>query len=497
MGHGDHWAAIEKDSTEFIAEMLPRICQEGSVVGKNAFTHSIDDVPNKVGIAFGLQYADTPVNFLALIVGEIEKDSNLLWSGYPVCAEGIECRLIIEEVKPWDNGIEGTIEAYVPEGGIISFFDPYFFLNKDSYVVGKEAFVKLGALAYTFQKADQLEIQITEGPMLDIHRQRLLEDDPEADVSSVTSVPISMDGAAVYFPRGESGDDAEIRFKVTATSRFNCSERPFMCISGTIMRPDSGDVNIHVYVSEQVLGGYAPQIGDNVEAVVWMQGFLIKDNKILENEIDEIPTHPENEQKCIRLAQEVRITALKQKINEYSIWKTDTPNFIEEFKFDGVTWRPDLKGKILQVTVMPLVFIMKWVLFLLTPLFVVFMAGERLIEKRKLKRQLRDAKGSLDLSYQGPEEKTLDQLWRFYGLDRTFGDKTNFQLLSNWIELLYGTEIRKRFNFEQLKSDIYRRQAEANAGYYRREPNSAHFSFVDISWSLAIEISSKLPPYSP
>jgi len=277
-GHGNHWEAIESNYPEFIAEMLPKICQEGKVAGKNAFTHTLDDVPNKVGVAFGLQYAETPVNFLALIVAEIDEGSNLLWSGYPVCAEGNGCRLVIDEVRSWDNGIEGTIKAYVPDGGLVYFFDPYFFLNKDRYVVGEEVTVKLGALAYMVQKAEQLEIEITEGPMLEIERQRLLEDDPNADVTSITSVPISMDGAAIYFPRGEDQDDAEIRFKVSETARFTCADRPFMRLSGIIMRPDSGDVSINIYASEQVLGGYVPQVGDNVEAVVWMQGYLEDSN---------------------------------------------------------------------------------------------------------------------------------------------------------------------------------------------------------------------------
>ncbi len=272
--HGNHWEAIESNYPKFIAEMLPKICREGKLIGKNAFSHTMEDVPNKVGVAIGLQYAETPVNFLAIIVAEIEKGSNQLWSGYPVCAEGVSCRLVIDEISTWDNGIEGTIKAYVPDGGLVSFFDPYFFLNKDRYVAGEEVTVKLGALAYMVQKSEQMEIEINKGPMLEIHRQRLLEDDPNADVTSITSVPISMDGAAIYFPRDEEQDEAEIRFKVSETACFTCADRPFMRLSGIIMRPDSGDVSINVYVSEQVLGGYVPQVGDNVESVVWMQGYL-------------------------------------------------------------------------------------------------------------------------------------------------------------------------------------------------------------------------------
>lgn len=273
MGHGDHWEAVEKNYSEFTAEMLPLICEKGKLVGKNAFTHAIDDIANKSGVVFGLKYLDSPLHFLALVASGIEEGRNELWSAYPVCGEGIASRLIIDEVKAWDNGIEGIIEASVPEGGMISFFDPFFFLNKDRYRLGEEVDVTLAALAYMVQKAEQLEIEIHEGPMLEIHRKSLLEEDPTLDISTITSVPISLDGAAMYFPRGETKDDAELRFKVERVSPITCAERSFMQFSGTIMKPDRGDLKIIVYASEQVLNGYAPRIGDNVEAIVWMQGY--------------------------------------------------------------------------------------------------------------------------------------------------------------------------------------------------------------------------------
>jgi len=274
MGHGDRWAAVEKDYEDFIGEMLPLICQGGTLAGRNAFTHTLDDVPNKTGVVYGLQYLETPLNFMGLVVSGIENDSNEFWSGYPVCSEGISNRVVIDEIKPWENGIEGTIEGHFPEDGMVSFFDPYFFLNKVRYRKGEEVAVTLGALAYTLYKAEHLELNITEGPLLEIHRQRMLEEDPTTDVSSITSVPISMDGAAIYFPRGEDKDDAEIRFRVEEVSCFSCAERGFMQLTGAITRSESGEVKIHVYASEQVLNGYMPQVGDNVEAVVWMQGFL-------------------------------------------------------------------------------------------------------------------------------------------------------------------------------------------------------------------------------
>ena len=272
MEHGDHWEAVEKDYEEFVAEMLPLICQEGKLIGKNAFTQTVDDV-SKTGVAFGLQYLTSPLNFVGLVASETEDGDKELWSSYPVCAEGVNVNLVINAVTPDDSGIQGIIEASAPEGGTISFFDPYFFLNKDGYRLGEEVAVALSALAYMLRKAEQLEIEVTEGDMLEVHRKNLLEQDPTIDISTITSVSLSLDGTAIYFPRGEPKDNAELRFKIEEVFLFECAEHRFVRVTGAIMKPDSGDVKINVYASEQVLDGYVPQIGDNVEAIVWMQGY--------------------------------------------------------------------------------------------------------------------------------------------------------------------------------------------------------------------------------
>jgi len=273
MGHGDHWNACGMGDQDVVEEMLPDLCEKGRLIGENAFSHTLDDVANKAGTVFGLQYLDSPLHFLGLVVSGIEEGS-ALWSAYPVCAEGSRCRLVIDAIEAEANGIEGLIEASAPEGGLISFFDPYFFLNKDRYRVGEGATLRLAALAYMLRKTEQLEIQVDGGPMLELHRQRVLEEDPTADVSAITSVPISMDGAALYFSRGEPKDDAEIRFKVEEVSRFKCAKQSFLRLTGPIMKPNGEDVKVVVYAAEYVLDGYVPQVGDNIEAIVWMQGYL-------------------------------------------------------------------------------------------------------------------------------------------------------------------------------------------------------------------------------
>lgn len=206
----------------------------------------------------------------------------------------------------------------------------------------------------------------------------------------------------------------------------------------------------------------------------------------------------ENEQKCIELSLETRLNALKSKLNKYSMWQTDMLNIHKEFplNFSEITWKPSLLGKLLQVSVFPVIILLKWLFILVSPIFYVISVGERYRERKKLKSKINDIENSLTSSdFATPEEKTLGQLWRYYGLDRDFSKGEQYRLLSDWIDLLYGPEIRKQFDFEQIGAEISKQQAKANEPYCRGEPDAPHFHFVDMTWSIAIEISKKLPPY--
>lgn len=206
----------------------------------------------------------------------------------------------------------------------------------------------------------------------------------------------------------------------------------------------------------------------------------------------------ENEQKCIELSLETRLNALKSKLNECSMWQTGMLNIHKEFplNFSEITWKPSLLGKLFQVSVFPVIILLKWLFILVSPIFYVISVGERYKERKKLMSKINDIEHLLTSSdFATPEEKTLGQLWRYYGLDRDFSKAEQYRLLSDWIDLLYGPEITQRFNFEQMSADISKRNAKANAPYYRGEPNAAHYHFVDNARSLAIEISEKLPPY--
>jgi hypothetical protein len=277
MGHGDHWEAVEKDAGIFIETMLALLCSEGRLVGENTFCGTLEEVVKMEGIVFGFQYPvpETPVSFLALAVSDDRDGNKEVWTAYPVCAEGPCTRLVVDEVKPWANGIEGAVEAYMPEGDSICFFDPFFFLNREKYQEWAELDVALSALAYVLEKAEPDEAEAVQVQQSELPSEQVAESASVSDSVAMAKLPESGWKPAEYFPCGEHGDSAQIEFVVEEAVPLACTGRLFWRLTGVIMRVDDAtEMRIHVYASEQVLKGYLPQPGDHVLAVAWLQGRL-------------------------------------------------------------------------------------------------------------------------------------------------------------------------------------------------------------------------------
>jgi len=271
-GHGNHWEAVDKDCEKTVREILPRACEEGEALGGALFSHELTDVPWKKGRVIGLKYLDSPLSFIALVAMDLWDKNTTLWSGYPFCSEGIDNGLVVDSIDRWDNGAEGLVTAHAPDGGILSFFDPLFFLDESQLKVGEERLFTLAALAYTLRKSEQTSIVIDEGPLLEIEREQQLRDNPGSEPPS--SVTVSLSGMAALMPHSEYPDDADARFTIEEVSEFRVAERPFIRLTGIVMRLDGRDVRLTVYVSKETLEGYTPQVGDDVEAILWVQGFL-------------------------------------------------------------------------------------------------------------------------------------------------------------------------------------------------------------------------------
>lgn len=210
----------------------------------------------------------------------------------------------------------------------------------------------------------------------------------------------------------------------------------------------------------------------------------------------EISTHTaEAEQQCIRIAQEMRLDSIRAELKELSIWRAEFLWPRDEMKLD-ITWSPSVLGKVLQVTMIPFIYLVILAWMILTPFIYLIGVWELIKKRRKLTKMAHKLEGSLTGPFDVPEEKTLQALWRCYGLEqKTFTEREQIKLLCRWIEILYGKAAMQMYDLKQMIDEIRQRQFAANTPYYKGDPEAPHFFFGDPAFSLAMKVSGGLPPY--
>lgn len=279
MGHGNHWEAVVGASDDAIMQWIPTIVAKGTIVGDSTFLFDDGENPPREEKCFGILYPEGPMCFLALISTDSLKEpkTNFLFTAFPFPYEGCVNSIEIDAAQDWCNPIEGIIEGATKGGASVGFFDPLYFLNKSSYRSGVSANFIITALAYQLRPCEQQEIQIKEGPLLEMERERALEENPEADVSEIKTVTVSLEGACWLIPT-DVKDDFEFRGIPEAVERIEVGEQGFYKVTMVLTRPDDTDFRVPVYVSEAILNGFVPSVGQPVEGFLWLQGRLADDS---------------------------------------------------------------------------------------------------------------------------------------------------------------------------------------------------------------------------
>jgi len=266
-------------------DCLRETIENGDVIAvsetRKAFNLSHPDEP-----AFlAYEYPETPVRFLTLCrTNPAEKTINAL-SAYPFLKEGRSNTFEVLALNPDESGAEGTVECVSKSGESFTFFDPLFCYNKDELAVGKKYEFGVAAIAYSIEQLENPEIVIESGPALEAERQRILKEDPSADISAITSVTFSMASMRCIIPRDDPGD-AEFQTEVEAVEWFDLLDVK-MCRMQCLFRDyDDEKWAVSLYASEHVLGGYQPAVGHIVRGVAWIQASVLRAVESEESWID-------------------------------------------------------------------------------------------------------------------------------------------------------------------------------------------------------------------
>jgi hypothetical protein len=273
-GHGNHWCALCGEDAD-IGEIIARNCEGARLID----VHSCVDVANGTERAEEvacLRWGTGSIVEDVLVVTDSPKQERFLFSGYPVIRDGIRHAVTVSRVEPWEYGIEGWLHVLVTEEEIpITFFDVRYYAGSSALQTGQQIDVSLAGLAYMLEPVTQSSIGIGEGPLWEIEKRRRLENG-ESPVAASRPVTVVLSGMAALLPHGGEGcDDAEFQGVIDAISTVVHDERIFYRLEIVVLRAGDEAFKLPVLVSDAVLNGYVPRLGEDVRGVMWIQGYLL------------------------------------------------------------------------------------------------------------------------------------------------------------------------------------------------------------------------------
>lgn len=273
-GHGDHWETLY-DVNAYVEEKLARDCQGSTLVCRHPCRDVKGNSERSEEVAC-LRFGGDRFANQILVVSDSSDSSRFLFSGYPVALDGVVQTVTINRVDPWEYGIEGWIHVTVADTASVSFFDTMFFAGSDQLVPDQQVDVSFAGLAYWLRPIQMRSFEIKEGPMWEMERERRIKEGEEEKEAS-RPVEIHMTGASIFLPHGgdEIPDDAQFQGVIDALDSFDHDGQRIYRMEMVVMRPEDKEFRIAVFASEHVLDGYVPQLGEDVEGILWLQGRII------------------------------------------------------------------------------------------------------------------------------------------------------------------------------------------------------------------------------
>lgn len=265
MFHGKHWRSFLDTDEEIIARL------EHAVRTGEPLPTEDTDVPE--GGFYYTRSEDRPLCAIA-VIQKREGEFHAI-NCHPLPMSGVKNELEVFSVEPSndpESGLdgEGFVKAITREGTEVSFTCPAFGMFQDRMNRHPRFLFGLSATAYSVQKMEE-EILITEGQFFEHAKRKQLEDSPELDPASITSIPISLANMRCYFPRGEEGD-FEFQSRVEDVEEFESLGVRGRILKLNLLSEDSSPLRISIFAGKNALGDYVPKVGDLVGGVAWMVG---------------------------------------------------------------------------------------------------------------------------------------------------------------------------------------------------------------------------------
>jgi hypothetical protein len=273
-GHGNHWCALYGDDAD-IEAIIVRDLEDSTLVDSFLCVDVAHGTERAEEVSC-LRWGQGSVVEDTLVVTDSTQQERFLFSAYPVIREGTQHTVTVDEVDPWEYGVEAWVHVRVTAEEIpLVFFDVRYYAGSECLQPGQKIDVSLAGLAYSLEPLKQTSFEIGEGPFWEMQKQSRLDEGKSLEEAE-QPVTIHLNGMAALLPgSGECCDEAEFHGVIEVITHFEHDGKTIYRLEIVLLRPGDDVFKLPVFVSEVVLNGYVPRLGEDVQGVMWIQGYLV------------------------------------------------------------------------------------------------------------------------------------------------------------------------------------------------------------------------------
>jgi hypothetical protein len=267
-GLGDPWAALLADPAALMPQVVGTVLEAGGT--RPAWQAKYRDQE------YMLMAWPQENSIRAAIIVRGEEGGKLTPATATPLLEGVPNDMTTEDLYPWSNGVEADVAACRNEGARpLWFYTPFYFRDREALMTpGVRHTFMLAGLAYGVRRALLDDMSITDGPHFEAWAAKWLEEHPDTTRLDVPPLKISLRGSCVLLPSPHY-TVYQLRAPVLAVEESELSGEKIYILRLAFGLDTPEPLDLPLYAPSRVCKNYVPKEGDEIDAVMWLQGRLL------------------------------------------------------------------------------------------------------------------------------------------------------------------------------------------------------------------------------
>ena len=189
--------------------------------------------------------------------------------------EGVPNDMTMEDLHPWSNGVEAHVGACRNEDARpLWFYTPFYFRDREAFMTpGVRHTMLLAGLAYGVRRALLDDMTVTSGSRFEAWAQHWLAENPEKTRLDVPPLKIPLRGACILLPSPHY-TVYQLRAPILDMEEHALHEEKVYLLRLKFGLNTPEPLDLPLYASARVCKNYTPKVGDEIDAIVWLQGRL-------------------------------------------------------------------------------------------------------------------------------------------------------------------------------------------------------------------------------